>query len=301
MTPLYQIINRHLESFIAARSAEARPLPEYVYDEFRAFLKCGILDHGFIRLKCQGCGSEMVVAFSCKLRGFCPSCSGRRMAEAAAHLVDHILPKKPYRQYVVTFLFATRYWLAANKSLERAIHHIIITEIHKSIRALSGISADLKPTAGAVSFTQRWGSALNLNIHYHILFTDGVFYHPNRPKFRKIRITDKVLEGLLAAIVSRTISYLKRQGFLGHDGLPEDFKPDSLFEDHKALAIASRAASMSRVAFGPNAGKPVTRIGRSFGYKGEIPLAKGALCYTQNGFSLHAVREHEVLGESGLW
>jgi hypothetical protein len=43
------------------------------------------------------CHAEKLVAFSCKRRGFCPSCGGRRMAEAAALLVDEILPRVPIR------------------------------------------------------------------------------------------------------------------------------------------------------------------------------------------------------------
>jgi hypothetical protein len=39
-----------------------------------------------------------LVAFSCKLRGFCPSCDARRMVETSAHLIDHVVPKVPVRQ-----------------------------------------------------------------------------------------------------------------------------------------------------------------------------------------------------------
>ena len=38
------------------------------------------------------------VAFSCKGRGVCPSCTTRRMAETAAHLCDHVFPRLPVRQ-----------------------------------------------------------------------------------------------------------------------------------------------------------------------------------------------------------
>jgi hypothetical protein len=60
-------------------------LPEFVKDEFEAYLECGILAHGFLRVRCAGCAHEKLVAFSCKRRGFCPSCGARRMAESAAH------------------------------------------------------------------------------------------------------------------------------------------------------------------------------------------------------------------------
>ncbi len=37
--------------------------PEYVQDEFDAFLACGILAHGFLRLRCDHCQHEKLVAF----------------------------------------------------------------------------------------------------------------------------------------------------------------------------------------------------------------------------------------------
>src|SRR5262245_39917331 len=57
---------------------------------------------GFTRVRCQACDDEIVVAFSCKRRGICPSCTARRMADTAAHLVDRVLPRAPYRQWVFT-------------------------------------------------------------------------------------------------------------------------------------------------------------------------------------------------------
>jgi hypothetical protein len=50
-------------------------LPEFVVDEFEAYLRCGILEHGGAHLACRRRGHWMVVAFSCKRRGFCPSAS----------------------------------------------------------------------------------------------------------------------------------------------------------------------------------------------------------------------------------
>lgn len=50
-----------------------------------------------------------LVAFSCKRRGFCPSCGARRMAESAALLVDEVLPEQPMRQWVLSFPFQLRF------------------------------------------------------------------------------------------------------------------------------------------------------------------------------------------------
>ena len=62
----------------------------YVTKEFDEYLKCGRLEHGFLRVRCESCHDEKLVAFSCKRRGFCPSCGARRMADSAALLVDDI-------------------------------------------------------------------------------------------------------------------------------------------------------------------------------------------------------------------
>jgi ribosomal protein S27E len=58
-------------------------LPDFVKDEFDAFLECGILAYGFLRLRCADCAHEQLVACSCKRRGFYPACGARRMAATA--------------------------------------------------------------------------------------------------------------------------------------------------------------------------------------------------------------------------
>ena len=74
-TVLYQLVQEHLDTFLAQVEAETGSgLPEFVKAEFDAFLECGILAYGFLRLRCTDCSHEKLVAFSCKWRGFCPSC-----------------------------------------------------------------------------------------------------------------------------------------------------------------------------------------------------------------------------------
>ncbi len=103
-TVLYKVVAEHLETFLTSLNAEpdAKGLPAYVEHEFYAYLQCGILAHGFLRLGCDTCHKEMLPAFSCKRRGFCPSCAGRRMAQMAAHLVERVIPWVPTRQWVVS-------------------------------------------------------------------------------------------------------------------------------------------------------------------------------------------------------
>ena len=99
-TTLYRLVQQHAQSFIAqSEEATGARLPQFVRDEFDAFLECGIPAHGFLRLRCGDCGHDKLLAFSCKRRGFCPSCGARRMSQTAAHLVDHVIPRVPVRQW----------------------------------------------------------------------------------------------------------------------------------------------------------------------------------------------------------
>jgi hypothetical protein len=73
-TVLYQLVHEHLETFLAQVELETGAgLPEFLKEEFDAFLDCGILARGFLRLRCADCAYEKLVAFSCKRRGFWPS------------------------------------------------------------------------------------------------------------------------------------------------------------------------------------------------------------------------------------
>jgi hypothetical protein len=88
LTTLYRLVQQHAASFIEHTEASTgAELPRFIKDEFDAFLECGILAHGLLRLRCGECGHDKLLAFSCKRRGFCPSCGARRMSQSAAHLV----------------------------------------------------------------------------------------------------------------------------------------------------------------------------------------------------------------------
>ncbi|MBI4636968.1 MAG: transposase zinc-binding domain-containing protein [Candidatus Rokubacteria bacterium] len=103
-------VRQHLETFLAeaARAAGGAHLPAFVEHEFRDFLTCGVLAHGFARVRCDTCAFERLVPFSCKGCGFCPSCGGRRMTERATHLVTEVLPRVPLRQWVPRTCAASR-------------------------------------------------------------------------------------------------------------------------------------------------------------------------------------------------
>ena len=74
-----------------------------------------------------------------------------------------------------------------------------------------------------------------------------------------------------------------------------------MFRDHDSLAQVTQASIGGKIAFGPNAGQYVTKIGSGFGYGEETPLAKGSRCCSLNGFSLHANTSFNSLQRDGLY
>jgi hypothetical protein len=117
-TVLYEVFLKHLETWLQAQEY----VPFYVEKELRKYLECGILAHGFARALCKGCNHDFILAFSCKGRGVCPSCNTRRMSEVAAHLEEHLLPKIPMRQWVLSFPKRLRPFLKNNPSLQVVYH-----------------------------------------------------------------------------------------------------------------------------------------------------------------------------------
>ena len=71
-TALYLTLLEHLDEFLASTE-----VPRFVAKALRRYLDCGILAKGFLRVRCTQCGEESLVAFSCKDRSFCPSCTAR--------------------------------------------------------------------------------------------------------------------------------------------------------------------------------------------------------------------------------
>ena len=63
-TLLYQLVEAHYPAFVEHLAARERTLPAHVQREFDDYLKCGRLEHGFLRVRCADCHAERLVAFS---------------------------------------------------------------------------------------------------------------------------------------------------------------------------------------------------------------------------------------------
>ena len=282
-TVLYQLIEEHYPAFVSTLETSGGHLPSFVRQEFEDYLKCGLLEHGFLRVKCDGCLHEHLVAFSCKRRGFCPSCGARRMVESAAHLVDHVFPEAPVRQWVLTFPIPLRFLFAAQPGALSQVLAVIQRGISTFIVHQAGLQVSSGARTGAVTLIQRFGSALNLNIHLHMLFLDGAYsFSRHRAVFHRARRpTDTELAQLLDTLCQRIVRVLERLGVLIADPVHPhlDLEPDSSLDQLQAASIGYR------IAIGPHAGRKVLTL-YSVPPVDEAP--ERPLLAQMAGFSLHA-------------
>jgi hypothetical protein len=177
-TVLHRVVRENLETFLAQgvqHSASGEGYPLYVEKEFRDFVVCGDMSRGFARVRCGSCGHEFLLPFSCKNRGLCPSCTTRRMSDEAAYLVDMVLPEAPYRQWTLSFPFALRLALAKDYKLITAVLGIALRILFAWQRRQARRQGFAASKNAAVVFVQRFGGALNCNVHAHALLPDGVF------------------------------------------------------------------------------------------------------------------------------
>ncbi len=285
-------------------------LPAYVRREFEDYLQCGRLEHGFLWVRCENCHAEHLVAFSCKRRGFCPSCGARRMAESAALLVDAVLPEQPMRQWVLSFPYPLRFLFASQPAIMGQVLGIVYRVIATHLVKKAGRAHQTAKT-GAVTLIQRFGSALNLNIHFHMLFLDGVYVDRlyGAVRFRWVKApTSQELTQLAHTIAhrvgrvdarhpwrapygrilcvqirSRRIC-LERQGLLERDAENSYLASDVVDDDPLNQLLGSSITY--RIAVGPQAGRKVFTLQTL--PAGEAADPFGDTVGKVAGFSLHA-------------
>jgi len=238
--PLHTLLREHLETFLAERDEAGAPLPRFVVEELRAYLACGVLSAGCARFECEDCGLVRVTALSCKGRGFCPRCCGRRMTARGRHLAERVFsPGVRVRQWVLSLPFDLRWRAAFDHELARALARIAQTESERRYRRLASDVGLAEPRGGAVTVMQRFGSDLRTNLHLHSLVPDGTYGQDasgQRRFFTAPAPSPGEVEEILARIVRRAHAL-----FAERDG----YAPD---DDELALAQTLAAASRSHGA-----------------------------------------------------
>ena len=282
-TVLHRVVLGEWGTFVRRIEAGERSVPRFCVREVESFLRCGILGYGFARVFCGDCGKSDVVAFSCKGRGFCPSCGTRRMVDTAAWLVDHVIPEVPVRQWVLSLPYRVRALCAYDPKVCSAVRRILVRAVSGYYERAAAKKGKPRPRAGAVAFEQRFDSALRLNVHFHVGWLDGVYsWEPGR----KVEwcphggVSDADVSRLVKVIRDRVVRCLRRMGRWPDESGGGDEAEVGSDEEQLLLEFAS-AAVQGRAASGEHDVRP----GR--GTRNE-PFVKGPLCADVDGFSLHA-------------
>ena len=105
-SPLFRLVEQDIEEFLRVypeRFAKRHgPLRSVVERVLRAFLTCGLVEHGFARAYCETCRKSYLVPFSCRGRSFCPSCEKKKQLLWAEWLIEKALAPVPHRHVVFT-------------------------------------------------------------------------------------------------------------------------------------------------------------------------------------------------------
>jgi hypothetical protein len=151
--------------------------------------------------------------------------------------------------------FALRFLFAREPQVMGSVLGIVIRALERHLIAKAGFTRALART-GAVTLIQRFGGSLNLNIHYHMLFLDGVYVARSGDCHRFIKVnapTSAELTRLVVQISERVGRHLERRGLLVRDAenvyLEWDGEVASPLDDLAGHAITYR------IAVGPNRGQ----------------------------------------------
>jgi hypothetical protein len=110
-----------------------------------------------------------------------------------------------------------------------------------------------------VTLVQHFGSALNLNIHLHMLVLDGVYAadEADSLRFHPVPAPSKAqMTALLDRIIARVVRNLARSGHL----LTETEQPELDFDPDDPLLAVTTACIRYRIAIGPHSGSRVMTL-----------------------------------------
>jgi Putative transposase len=199
------------------------------------------------------------------------------MADTAAFCVDYLFPRVPARQYVLSLPYALRFKMAYSAVATTVVLGAFISAINSDLRRRARkrkLRGRLQ--TGSLTVVQRFGSSLNLNVHFHALVADGVYatepdgsmlFHPLPAP------SDEDIARLARAVCRKVTRYLKR--IKGDDDDPQ-----------LTLDNLANASVQGRVATGPRRGCRVLRLGGT-GETAEAAII-GKRCAEVAGFNLHA-------------
>lgn len=148
------------------------PLRSVARHAFGRLLDCGLLEHGFARVRCGACRAEFLVAFRCKGRHFCPSCHARRLAEGSLWLAERLLAPVAHRQVVLTLPKRLRAYFLPDRRRLGLLSRVAVRTLREYVQVAVG---EREAVPGVFVCVQTFGSVAHLHPHLHVLMNDGAF------------------------------------------------------------------------------------------------------------------------------
>jgi len=249
---LKEIVEDSLEELL--RSWDARfakdcgPLPRRLRGQLEAFLRCGDAHFGFLRLRCVSpeCTQkqELILPFSCKVRGLCPSCGQRRAIQWAERMVEEVLPVVPYRQLVFTIPRRLRKYFLFDRSLYGDLCRAAYASTRDFLRKQTPAAlVRLKRAVPAmVVVPQSFADLLVPHAHAHAICSLGLF----SPDGTFHRMEDVDFSGLEAVFRERVLGFMVKRGKITpevaeamrawpHSGFQVNFQRKLERDDRKGL------------------------------------------------------------------
>jgi len=237
-TVLYRVLFHNFERFLTAY--EMRFEKEYGYfrpivqEVVELYLDCGNPRSGFARIRCPDCRAEHLLTFSCKTRGFCPSCHAKRLEEWGEWVRETLLLDVPHRQVVFTIPKTLRIFFKFRRKLLGELCRCAV----KALSVYFGVLTGEALVPGIIVAVQTFGDRINFHPHLHLLVTEGgvdragIFH-------RIAHLDDSRLAGIFAREVLRLL--------VGRGLLSPEWADRILSWRHTGFNVHSRVRARTKV------------------------------------------------------
>ena len=283
---LHKIISQNYQRVMSEKAQQGVTLPFHIKREFERYLTCGIHEHGMVRFQCGICSKDKFVAYSCKGRTICPRCNGRRMADTAKHLVEEVIPNVAVRQWVLSMPFKLRFILSSDQKLLNSVLQIFHRAISTHYKRKAKRKKYMNPQTGSITSIQRFGGSVNLNIHFHSIYMDGVYIlgPDNHQRFVELIPTNDEIRKLTITLYKRINRAFEKKGYLDDDSLEVQGELSLI----KSQSVANQVDNF----------KYPEKIGKY--WNPPFVEFEGDKCFSAERFSLHANTKIRKENRSGL-
>ena len=206
------------------------------------------------------------------------------MANIAAHLVDRVIPPVPVRQWVLSLPFELRALAAFRADVLSAMGRMFIEAVFARYQAWAKREGLGDAPTGAVTHVQRFGSSINLHVHFHSMLLDGVFTHDEQGRARFHPApppTREELDQVVHRVHRRAVAWLARRKLVDASAAEDaSQEPRAQTSLEACAAIAAQRGAVGALRDDPDA-KP-----EGDGRVETSPRSEGAV--EIEGFNLHA-------------